>query len=430
MAQTAAVIGLSAQGPQDEYLFTEDNDWKPSIRQCTHFTKFHRTIYPNVNKFVGETVEFVLEPKAMGDLLHNMYLEVTLPQLPQVSDKTYIWTPQIGRAIIEHVEFRVGTTIIENIDDNWYIVRDQLFLDADEKIAMYRATNGGQNETQSASCTQSLDLVIPLELFFCRRHSFVDRNRELIERPPLPLCAMKEKISIKFFFRPQFWFTNYPNPVEFSNVRLLTEEILLDIDERNYYISKPLKYVINRSWPNPNITYSFGVATQQFTADFPVTMMCWFIRNNGYTDTSNVAYRYNFGYYSPYSTATGPLVYFNGSTVNYIDTITNCDIYLNGSDLTGKFANGPFYQYKQPMDHNLTVPQNSIYVYCFGNSPKEYNQGGYLNFENIVSATSKINIGFQSQYIADIQSNYTLYIYYYGYQVLLINRGLSSVVYR
>ena len=82
------------------------------------------------------------------------------------------------------------------------------------------------------------------------------------------------------------------------------------------------------------------------------------------------------------------------------------------------------------MDHNLTVPQNSIYVYCFGNSPKEYNQGGYLNFENIVSATSKINIGFQSQYIADIQSNYTLYIYYYGYQVLLINRGLSSVVYR
>jgi hypothetical protein len=426
MAQTAAVIGLSAQGPQEEYLFTKDNDWKPSIRQCTHFTKFHRTTYPNFNQFVGKTVEFTFDPKTMGDMMHNVYLTVTLPQLPQISGQTYIWTPQIGRAIIEHVEFRIGPNIVENIDDNWYIVRDQLFLDADEKLAMYRATNGGQNETQSASCTQDLTLIIPLDFFFCRKHG----DNELVERPPLPLCAMKEKFSIKFFFRPQSWFTNYPNPIEFTDVTVLTEEVLLTREEKQYYLSTPLKYVINRSWTNPNITFSGGVATQNFTANFPITMVTWFIRKNAYTDTSNVAYRYSFGYYSPYSTATGPLVYFNGTTVNYIDTILNCDIYLNGIDLTGQFANGPFYQYKQPLEHKMSVPQNSIYLYCFGNSPKYYNQGGYLNFENINSATSKINIGFQSKYIADIQSNYTLYIYYYGYQILEFTNGISFMFYK
>ena len=518
MAQTAAVMGLNATGPQDKYLFDEKNNpLRPNIRQYTHFTKFHRTTYPNVQQFVGQTVEFVLKPKELGDLVHNMYLGLTLPQLPQIGGNfttfnintivgngttatvttitnhklitgqqvtiaggyylvsgttiaispyngltvtatvtgtttftfasasavtasvgtgtvvttAYTWTPQIGRAIIDHIEFRIGPNIIENIDDNWYVLRDQLFLDADEKLAMYQATNGGYNETQSCPATQAVDLMIPLDLFFCRRHSFIDRNRELVERPPLPVCALNEFISIKFFFRPQSWFTNYPNPIEFSNVRLVTEEILLTKEERLYYETTPQTLIINRSYNNPTITYSNGLATQYFSVDFPVTMMCWFIRNKGYeAQTSNSTARYNFGYYSPYATATGPLVYFNGMTVNYIDTIDNSQIFLNGRDITGTFGTGPFYQYKQPMDHELTTPTNSIYTYCFGNTPKDYNQGGYLNFEKIDSQASKINIKFKSDYVTAIGQSYNLYIYYYGYQVLQIRGGRSSLVYK
>lgn len=518
MAQSAAIIGLSATGPQDKYLFDDNaKTWRPNIRQHTHFTKFHRTTYPQVSQFVGQVVEFVFKPKELGDLWHNAYLALTLPQLPQIGGNSgtfdivsiigngttatvttfsnhnlvigqqviitggyynvtgntigispytgltvtvnvtgiktftfasastvtastgtgtvvttaYTWTPQIGRAIIEHIEFRIGPNIIENIDDNWYVVRDQLFLDADEKLAMYQATNGGYNETQSCPSTQVVDLMIPLDLFFCRRHSFIDRNRELVERPPLPVCALNEFISIKFFFRPQSWFTNYPNPIDFSNVRMVTEEIFLTKDERMYYETVPQTLVINRAYSNPTVTYSNGVATQYFSANFPVTMMCWFIRNKGYeSQTSNSALRYNFGYYSPYATATGPLVYFNGMTVNYIDTIDNSQIFLNGRDITGTFGTGPFFQYKQAIDHELTAPTNSIYLYCFGNTPKDYNQGGYLNFKNIDSKGSKINIKFKSDYVTAIGQSYNLYIYYYGYQVLQIRGGRTSLVYK
>ena len=516
MAQTAAVMGLSTTGPQDQYIFDEKiTPLRPNIRQHTHFTKFHRTTYPQVNKFIGQTVEFLFNPKELGDLWHNAYLALTLPALPQpsggdsgpsfrirsiIGDGTtatvttytghnlitgqqvvisygylfaggnstypgkytitvtgsltftfsssltdyavdgfatvfktpaYTWTPQIGRAIIEHIEFRIGQNIIETIDDNWYVIRDQLFLDADEKLAMYKATNGGVNETQSCPTTQAVDLMIPLELFFCRRHSYVDPNRELLEVPPLPLCALKEIISIKFFFRPQGWFTDYPNPIEFSNVRIITEEIILTKEERLYYETTPIKLIINRSWSNPTITYSNGTATQYFTANFPITMMCWFIRNKGYeVATSNAAQRFNFGYYSPYATAANSLVYFNGTTVGYIDTISTCQIFLNGRDITGTFGTGPFFQYKQPMDHELTIPQNSIYTYCFGKTPKFYNQGGYMNFENIDSQASKININFKPEYIKDIGSLYNFYIYYYGYQVLVIDKGRVSLFYK
>lgn len=520
MAQTAAVMGLNATGPQDKYLFDEDaKTWRPNVRQYTHFTKFHRTTYPQVNKFVGQTVEFTFKPKELGDLWHNAYLALTLPQLPSsyggsdgnfslytitgdgttstavtlaehtlvtgqtvtisggyistgaqswalspysgqtvvvtvvnattftfsssiatsvatggyitIKKQNYSLCPQIGRALIEHIEFRIGQEIIEKIDDNWYIIRDQLFLDADEKLAMYKATNGGLNETQSCPTTQSIDLMIPLELFFCRRHSFVDPNRELIETPPLPVCALKENISIKFFFRPQGWFTDYPNPIEFSNVRMITEEIILTDEERLYYQTKPQRFVINQAWSNPTITYSNGTATQNFTANFPITMMCWFIRNKGYeVASSNVTQRFNFGYYSPYATAANSLVYFNGATVGYIDTISTCQIFLNGRDVTGTFGTGPFFQYKQPMDHELTTPLNSIYTYCFGKTPKYYNQGGYMNFENIDSQASKININFKPEYIKDIGASYNFYIYYYGYQVLTVSNGRVILFYK
>ena len=425
MAQTAAVMGLSATGPQDKYVFDEEkNPLRPNIRQYTHFTKFHRTTYPQVSKFVGQTVEFIFKPTEIGDLWHNMYLSLTLPQLPAVSGQSYGWSPQIGRAIIEHVEFRIGNEVIEKIDDYWYTVRDQLFLDADSKLAMYQATNGGQNDTQQCPSSQPVDLMIPLEFFFCRRHTFTDARRDLLERPPLPVCALKEFISIKFFFRPQSWFTNYPSPIEFSNVRMVTEEILLTQEERLYYQTKPQTIVINQVVNNPVLPFVNGNVSQNFSANFPVVMMVWFVSNG----TTAYNTRYTYGY--PTTSTTSVLNFFNGVTVNYVDQLSSSQIFINNRDITGSFGTGPFYQLKQSMDREMSVPTSNIFVYPFGNTPTTYNQGGYLDFEKIDSQTSKINLTFNSTIIPTIADRYNFYMYFYGYQVLQIANGRVSLVYK
>ena len=94
----------------------------------------------------------------------------------------------------------------------------------------------------------------------------------------------------------------------------------------------------------------------------------------------------------------------------------------------GTFATGPFYQFKQPMDHGLSIPTKSIYVYCFGKSPKEYNQGGYLNFSKLNSQTSKIVMTFNPDYAPNIQSNFKISIFYYGYSVLEIADGSAKLI--
>jgi hypothetical protein len=373
-------------------------------------------------------VETILDPKQLGDLMTNAYLALTMPALPT----GYNYTEFIGRAIIEHVEFRIGEQVVEYIKDDWYIIHDQLLLDADEKLAMYKVINNGQTPGSPLSAASPFDLMIPLELFFCRRHSHGIKARQRLETPPLPLCAiLNQRISIKFFFRPQLWFTNYSTPIEFVNPRLITEEIMLSKEERLYYQGTPFRSVINVSKNDAVTNYQNGKPTHYFTADFPVTMMVWFVRDANYESVSTNAYyasRYAYGYTTDYITITTPVTFFDGTTNKCIDVLESTDIFINGRNLMGPFATGVFYQYKQPMDNGLSIPSKSMYTYCWGKSPKEYNQGGYLNFENIDSKTSKIVLSFYQQYSPNIQANYKINLFYYGYRVLSIANGRATLI--
>jgi len=411
MAQSAAVLGLSAVGPQDEYIIDPKKTNKPEIQQHTHFTKFTRTTYPAVTKFIGQTVDFVLNPKQMGDMLLNATLAVTLPALPSRTNLTPIWTPMIGRALIEHIELRIGNTIVEKIDDYWYMIHDQLFLDADKKIVLYNLLNGGNNEQTSAPTTVPLNIMIPLHLFF--------------ENSPLPVCSLKENIAIKIFFRPQSWFTNFTDPIELSSLTLITEESIVTQEERLYYYSNPQRFVIQRVMNNPVLPYNNGIVSQNLTADFAVTMMTWFV----VPQTTTVATRYSFGYTQSSSTNTLTFSYAGaGTTINYVDQLLKSQIYINNRDITGLFGTGPFYRFKQTMDHYLTVPINNLYVYCFGNSPKKLNQGGYMDFSKLEAQTTKINLNFNPAVISNINTPFNFYLYYYGYQVLSISNGYVSLV--
>jgi len=159
--------------------------------------------------------------------------------------------------------------------------------------------------------------------------------------------------------------------------------------------------------------------------------MVWFVRNSAFTNESSNNYyasRYAFGYTTKYLAATTPVTFFDGTTNKYIDVLQSSDIYINGRNFMGPFATGPFYQFKEPMDHGLSVPSKSLYVYCFGKTPKEYNQGGYLNFKNINSQTSKIVMTFIPGYSPNIEANYRINLYYYGYAFLQIAGGKAILL--
>jgi hypothetical protein len=437
-AGTGALTALAAIGPQEKYMFGGQSIWMKNIRQHTPFAVTQRFLL-ELNSgglsgfFLDNTTTYSIDifPRDAGDLISNMYLSVSLPALPA----GYFYTPLVGRAILRQVEFLIDGNPIEILTDDWYILRDQLFLDADEKLAMYQAVSAGQNESNVVPATQQVDMMIPLDFFFCRRHSHGKIGREKLEKPFFPMCAiMKSKVTIRFTFCNPGWITDAPNDangnrIDLINPRVLIEEITLSPEERVYYQTKPLSIKIPHVDVDAGLPYSQGRAVMNLTANFPVSMIAWFVRNQLF-ETDNPAFyksRYQYGYSTAYIQAVVPVTFFNGVTLNFLDIIQSATLYLNNQNVLSNFPGALYYSYKQPMDHSLSVPTKNIYLYCFGDNPKEYNQTGYVDFSTMNSNTTHLDIIFNPDLVTQIQQSYTMYLYYYGYKQLQISGGTVTL---
>ena len=437
---TGALTALAAIGPQEKYMYGGESLWMPKIVQHTPFAITQRFLLPlksGNEKFLKSSRTFSVDihPRESGDLLSNMYLSVSLPALPA----GYDYTPLVGRAIIKKAEFLIDGQPIETLTDDWYILRDQLFLDADEKIAMYQATSLGQSESNVVPATDVVKMMIPLDFFFCRRHSDRKIGREKLEKPFFPLCAiLKQTVTIRFTFHDSTWITDAPadangQPIDIINPKVLIEEITLSPRERMYYQSHELNFKVNRVWAEAGQPYSKGKATMNLTANFPVSMITWFVRNQNYEDEQNSAYyksRYFYGYSTDYIPAAVPVTFFNGVTINFLDIIQTGTLYLNNENVLSNFPGALYYSYKQALDHGLSVPTKSIYMYCFGDNPKEYNQEGYIDFSTLNSQTTHLDLIFDPILSPQIEKSYTMYLYYYGYVPLQISGGYARLLSR
>jgi hypothetical protein len=282
----------------------------------------------------------------------------------------------------------------------------------------------------------SQPVTIPLEFFFCRRHSHNNKSRERLRKPYFPLCAMwNQRLYVRFTFNPSTWWCSqsgvdiYPTGTT-QWPRIITEEILLEDAEKLYYQNTPVKYIVNKVQKESPLFYSSGSPILQLTANFPVQMITWFFRNKNYENVNDARYynlRYNYGYTTQYI-STGINLSFPYGTSNYVDVIKTAKIVLNNVDISSTFNGSLYYTFKQPMEHGISIPSKNIYTYSFGLNPKEYNQGGYLNFSKLNSQTTTLQLVFLPSYQNQITSGYNLYLFYYGYAFLQFQGGFASLL--
>ena len=437
-AASGALTALAALGPQEQYMFGGESLWVPELKQHSPFAQTHRLLVPlqktgTVFLDLSRTVSIDIKPKEeSGDLLSNMYLSTALPALPS----SYNYSELVGRAVIQKAEFLINGVVIESIEGDWYIIRDQLFLDADEKLTMYQVISAGQPEGNTVPASSPVNLMIPLEFFFCRRRSHNRTGKRRSEKPYLPMCAMhRDTFTVRFTFNNAAWITNAPsdvsgNPIDLINPRILVEEITLSDAERVYYMTKPISYRVARSYKEAVQEYQGGNVRMNFTANFPVSMITWFIRNKLYEQPTSSQYtqRYQYGYTTEFINSAVPVTFFNGVTTNFIDSIQSAIIYLNNQNVITNFPGALYYSYHQPLQHKLSVPTKNIYMYCFGENPKEYDNLKYIDFSKYDSQTSHLDITFDPTLAPQVQQAYNMYLYYFGYGTLKISGGTSEFI--
>ena len=437
---TGAIVSLNAIGKQDTYLLEDDpihSLFKYEPKRHANFTKFHKNL--NVTKPgnsspswpFSETVKVTYNPRNMGDLLANMYVTFELPALG--SDSYY--ADQIGRHIFKSVTMRVDETVVEKFHGDWGIIYDELYLDESEKrTKRYTLNRNNAEDTSLLPGNQALALYksrvyIPIPLLFSRKYESDEYETNTPNRPYFPTCAIhKQKLQFEFEFHKQSFFTNETNPLSLNEFDIVTEEITLEPSERIYIANKRHVLVTDIVKKHPTLDIPAGVqnAKLELVPKTPVKTLNWFLRQTafenedivtgGTTLLANVfANRYNFSSNVEYSV----------NNEFYNPPMSSAKIFVNGEDVPNiQDSDHKYFKYVVPFSSRLSRPLRNIYTYAFSMNPINVEPSGMLDFSQLQTNRTVLDINMK----VGLSSDYTLHLYYVGYQTFIFENGIMTLV--
>ena len=438
---TGSIVSLNAIGKQDTYLLEDDpihSFFKYERKQHANFTKFHKSL--NVNKPsnsltswpFGETIKVTYNPRNMGDLLANMYVTFELPALSG-SDSYY--ADQIGRHIFKSITMRVDETVVEKFHGDWGIIYDELYLDESEKrTKRYTLNRNNAEDTSLLAGNQFLAqnksrVYIPIPLLFSRKYESDEYETNKPNRPYFPTCAIhKQKLQFEFEFRKQTFFTNETDSLSLNEFDIVTEEIALEPIERSYIANKRHVLVTDIVKKHPTLDIPAGVqnAKLELVPKTPVKTLNWFFRQTafenedtyegGTTLLANVfANRYNFSSNVEYS--------INNEFYN--PPMSSAKIFVNGEDVPNiQDSDHKYFKYVVPFTSRLSRPLRNIYTYAFSMNPINVEPSGMLDFSQLQSNRTVLDINMKQ----GLTSDYTLHLYYVGYQTFIFVNGIMTLV--
>lgn len=399
-----SILSLYAKGPQDEYLIDKTLKIQEEFEQYSDFSidTFYFPI--NSQSYLGNTIKIPINIKNIpGDLLCNLFLKCTLPNLT-IPDR---YIESTGRALIKSITLQVNENTIEKLVDDWTIIYDDVFLDDNEKqinSSLITTDTGGP-------------LYIPLDFFFTRRFSKTRSSN----KPFFPLCAVRNQImyvTIEFasLIEISSATTNYKEMVDIPT--LVFETITLTDYERIKY-ETPFDLRITKYYKEPVSEFTGNFINTNLTVNFEVSAMFWFLRYKLYETNPNFFIRkYQYGYNLSMNINS-----------QFIEPFEYTTITINNEYVSDKFSTELFYKYQQPLDHGLSTPSKSIYMYCFADKPTDYGSAECFDFSIAQSKSSNLTIKLKQELLLDVTQNYSVNVFHFGYTYIHFENGTCSPVY-
>jgi hypothetical protein len=442
----AAKISLKAIGKQDTYLLSRDPDESffnyTTDRNHSDFRKYHRSrtiVNPgNVEATwpFNKTIKVEFNPRNMGDLLSNMYVSITMPA---ISDGNY--ADQLGRHIFKSVTMYVDDIEVEKIYDDWGIIYDDLYLEMSEKVAnrflINRNIGFDDAPTSAGIARYDADVVIPIHFFFSRKFASDEYSSNKPNRPYFPLCAIhKQKIEFEFEFHKQTFFTDTTDTVTLPSFNIITEEITVSPEERNFFATQRQTLITDLVRKHPVIVSDLNrdVIKNNLIPNIPVKCIHWFLRNTIFEDESEA-----IG--NPVPDTDGERLYQNrfnfsstldflGENTFFFPLMSEASFYINGNKLPNLTkTDHTYYKYLIPYQKRLARPIRNIYTYSFSLNPINVEPSGNLDFSQIESEKTNIEVKLDTSIIDITTETFSLHMYYTGYQTFVFQNGFMSLAY-
>ena len=389
---------LVAMGAQDMHLTgnPQISFFKVVYRRHTNFSM--ESIEQSFNGSAKPGNRVTVTVNRNGDLITNMWLEVTVPAL--TGGENYV--NSLGHALIEYVELEIGGQRIDKHYGEWLEIWSELTLPEEKRIGFKEMI--GRRDAGTTVALESNKLYIPLQFFFCRNPGLA-----------LPLIALQYhevKLNIKFRGGSDLTATGSNAPADFNSVRMFVDYVYLDNEERQRFAQMSHEYLIEQlQHTGPETTRNDQV---RLNFNHPVKELVWAIRRNGNDllefgnvadDTLAVS-----SFDDAYSTPSG-------------EGFETAKLQLNGHDRFSE-RNAAYFRLVQPYQHHTRIPNKYVYCYSFALNPEAHQPSGSCNFSRLDNVT--LNLKDMKNRVGD---NGELLVYAVSNNILRIQSGMGGLAY-
>lgn len=448
---SGGLLQLVAFGAQDVYLTANPQItyWKLIFRRYTNFSMECISQQFNGAPDFGRKVSCVLSRN--GDLIHKVYLHVTLPTITVPANESFRWLNWVGYVLLRNVEFTIGGQRIDKHYGEWLYIWSELSCKPGHAMglaslvgnvpALTRVHAAGASPLEVPGTT----LYVPLQFFFCQSPGLA-----------LPLIALQYHESrIDMEFRPlsECCWTSGWTPSGSMSAELLVDYCYLDSDERKRFAQVSHEYLIPQLQFTGDETASGPQTSIKINFNHPTKELIWVVQPSSFTESvagGGPAYGrqwFNFTTEVEKTPLSGvPTPYLGGGLTgdslgsdsnlwtdsnlltDLLDTgknpVVSGKLQLNGHD---RFQDreGKYFNIVVPLSAHENVPPTGINCYSFALRPEEHQPSGTLNFSRIDTATLKLELDRDTFNSGDARVK----IFAVSYNILRVMSGMGGLAY-
>ena len=433
------LMQLVAYGAQDVYLTgnPQITFWKVVYRRHTNFAMESIEQTFNGTADFGKKVTCTISRN--GDLVHKVYLQVTLPKLKAAAlattgNSTVRWADHIGHRLIKSVEVEIGGQQIDKHYGEWLNVLHELSCPS-EKLAGEQTMLGysnteftnvadgsvdqtSDNVTHITQTTDATTLYIPLQFWFCRnpglavplialQYHEVKINLEFNALVNNMVLVDDDKTAATAVWEAGTTADNLDS-TSLASAALWVDYIYLDTDERRRFAQVSHEYLIEQLQFTGTETLNAS-STNKVRMNFnhPVKELVWVADGPEHVAAD--------------SNANPPVVEITGAPLTWQSLTGNVKMLLNGHD---RFAerDSSYFNLVQPYQHHTRVPSGkNVHCYSFALKPEEHQPSGTCNFSRIDNATLQIGTA--------ANEARSLRLFAVNYNVLRVMSGMGGLAY-
>lgn len=436
MVGGGGLLQLVAVGKQDVFLTgNPQTTWFKSVyRRYTNFAIESQPMYFDGTPNFGGKITCLVPRR--GDLLGQIILEVTLPQINTTDENGIItenvsYTNSIGHALIKEISIEIGEQEIDKQTGEWMEIWSNLTTPESKKVGFQNMIGKVETNSPDAGLNGPLKLYIPLTFWFCKTPGLY-----------LPLLALQYhpvRINISLRKLSELFYLTNPNDscktqvfvsssvtstsdnscrnsqANLFSMMLWGDYIFLDKEERRHFVSNTHEYLIEQiqytaqpySIPKNNTKASIPLEFNH-----PIREIVWVLSRQ-----INQQVNEWFNYSSRSSDEPG----------NTTDLLNTAFLQLDGKDRFAERDAGYFRLVQSWQHHTVGLYNDYIYLYCFALRPEDTQPSGSMNASRIDSIVLQLTLN--QNISANDRGDIDCMVYAVNHNVLRIAEGFGGLVF-